>query len=201
MNFYKRLEKNKYERWVLAPVRAIDGNIIEKRWIFIEDFCSKLDSFLTERGYIFGRNEQIFRRKFAYFWYFSEIAYAKNLRVFYGNPLHRNHDYDSLRFFDIISFDEFLQFTNENSIEGFCDNSNFGERIRSELLYFIYHYIDIDKSPAHEEVHELLHQEEEDRKLREDMKKNPHKYLNGGSAKYDYDVSELGYFRGDRIMT
>lgn len=202
MNFYTRRRQTEYEQWIQDPVYTLDGEIIDHRWEFIDVFCNTLEKFLGDNGYRFGKNTGLFRRKFAYFWFFLEQAYWKNMYLQYDKPLHRNHDYDHTRFFDVIDMEIFLGFTTDNAIEGFCDDSDFGEHIRAELRYFIYCYIDLDNSPAHEEVHERLHQEAEERKLQEDMKKNPHKYIGGnGAPKHEYDVSELGYFRGDRIMT
>lgn len=203
MNFYARRCQSRYEQWILDPIRTCEGSLLDSRYEYIDIVSDHLEEFLKVYGYTFGRHIDIFRRKLAYFWFFLETAYWKNKYVLYDKPLHRDHEYDYVKFCHVISTDVFLEFTSNAAAEGFCDDSEFGDHIRAELHSFVYHYIDLDKSPAHEDVHERLHQEEEDRKLQEDMKKNPHKYIgfHGNGVKYDYDVSELGYFRGDRIMT
>lgn len=197
MHYYRRNRlATEFESWIRDPVREVNGDLIDSRYALIEDFYDSLKVFLWENGYSFGKNEKIFKRKLLYFWFFIAKACRKNMSLRYDSPSHRNHSYDFNKFCDTFDNEIFQPFLDSWSIEGFLDDSDIGTKMYSEIKYFIYTWIDLEKSPASQEIDELLQEEAEAKRLAELAKKN------GGllqTNKYDYDVSELGYYRGDRI--
>jgi hypothetical protein len=188
-----------FNNWINEPVRYIGGMLINNRTYFIEDFVTNgLEPFLYENMYSLGKNLQIFKKKLAYFWFFMERGYSKNLEVSYGKPNHRNHQYDLDKYLYIFDSDIYNNFLDKWALEGFLDNSDIGSKINSEIKWFIYCWIDMESSPAHEEIDKILYEEAEERKIKEKIQKIG--VIAYYSNKYDYDISELGYFRGDRIM-
>ena len=123
-----------------------------------------------------------------------EKAIISNKYLEYDGPRHRNHPYDFSHFFHIFDTGYFNHFLEKWSIEGFCDDSEMGAKISSEIKYFIYCWIDLNSSPASEEVNQLLREEEEEKRYKEYI-------LKQGPNRNEYDASDLGYYRGDRIMS
>ena len=92
----------------------------------------------------------------------------------------------------MLDTSDFNSFLIENSTHEFCDDSPLGLHIYHEIKTFIYNYIDIDASYATDEINTILQEikDEIDR-----MK------LLSKANQYDYDQSELGYYKGNRIMS
>ena len=196
--FYKRACQ--FNEWIKSPIRNKYGTIIEERWWFIEEFIKDgLEIFLLENGFSLGKNIDKFKKNFAYWWFLQEQAYKKNKYVSYPIPLHRNHKYDLEKFFDTFDSENTDVFLQKWGCEGFCDDSSIGDIISSEIKYFIYCYIDIVSCTSIREVDLILQEEEESRLYREKMIKMGGVHNN--NARHDYDASELGYFKGDRIMS
>jgi len=196
----RRIERE-FNNWVNEPIRGLGGQFVENRSWFIEDFVRYgLEPFLLENSYTFGKNLNKFPRKLALLWFYIEKAYLTNKIVSYGKPKHRNHNYDRDKFFHIFDSDVFNNFLDTWAIEGFLDNSGIGSKINSEIKWFIYCWIDMESSPAREEIDKILNEEAEERKYREKILKagGVNAYHNN---RHDYDASELGYFRGDRVYT
>jgi hypothetical protein len=195
----RRIERE-FNDWVNEPIRGLGGQYVENRSWFIEDFVRYgLEPFLLENSYTLDKNLKKFPRKLALLWFYMEKAYLTNKIVSYGKPKHRDHNYDRDKFFHIFDSDIFNNFLDKWAIEGFLDASSLGSKINSEIKWFIYCWIDLDSSPAREEIDKILNEEAEERKYREKiLKVGVNAYHNN---RHDYDVSELGYFRGDRIMT
>ena len=197
MYYHKKINVAKFEAWVTAPVREITGKIIEKRYYFIEDFVEQLEIFLHLHDYTLGTNKVKFKRKLAHWWFYIELAASRLQTVEYTKgPLHRNHMYDYTKFMDTFDAEVFDEFIEKYTIVGFCDDSCSGEITRQELKIFIYYNIDMANSPAREEIDERLREEAENQKAMADAIKNPYKV-----NRWDYDVSELGTYRGDRVMS
>ena len=195
----RRIERE-FNNWVNEPIRGLGGQYVENRSWFIEDFVRDgLQPFLLENSYTLDKNLKKFPKKLALLWFYMEKAYLMNKIVSYGKPNHRNHTYDREKFFHIFDSDVFNNFLDKWAIEGFLDGSSLGSKINSEIKWFIYCWIDLESSPAREEIDKILNEEAEERKYREKiLKVGVNAYHNN---RHDYDVSELGYFRGDRIMT
>ena len=183
-----------FNQWISDPVRENGGNLIEKRVYFLEKFVSVLEIFLRKNNYTLGKNGKIFKRKLAYWWFYMEKAIRYNKHLEYDGPRHRNHPYDFSQFFNIFDTGYFNHFLDKWCIEGFCDDSEMGAKISSEIKYFIYCWIDLASSPASEEVNQLLREEEEEKRYKEYI-------LKQGPNRNEYDASDLGYYRGDRIMS
>jgi len=198
MYYHKKINAAKFEAWVTAPVRDLTGSIIEKRYYFIEDFVEELEKFLTPHDYTLGANKGKFKRALAHWWFYMELAAKSSKFVQYTKgPLHRNHIYDYAKFMDTFDTEIFEKFIEKYTISGFCDDSSeSGKMTCQELKTFIYYNIDMANSPAREEIDERLREEEEIRRAMADAVKNPYK-----NNRWDYDVSELGSYRGDRVMS
>jgi hypothetical protein len=195
----RRIERE-FNNWVNEPIRGLGGQFVENRSWFIEDFVRYgLEPFLLENSYTLDKNLKKFPRKLALLWFYMEKANLTTKIVSYGKPKHRDHTYDRDKFFHIFDSDIFNNFLDKWAIEGFLDTSSLGSKINSEIKWFIYCWIDLDSSPAREEIDKILNEEAEERKYREKiLKVGVNAFHNN---RHDYDVSELGYFRGDRIMT
>lgn len=196
MKFKNNTYATEFESWIHDPVREVNGDLVDSRYKLIQDFYNHLKVFLWENGYSFGKNENIFKKKLLYFWFFIEKASRKNMKITYITPLHRNHPYDFNKFCDTFDNETFQPFLDSWNIEGFLDDSDIGTKMYSEIKYFIYTWIDLEKSSASEDIDTLLREEAEAKRLTELVKK--HGILTQ-TNKYDYDVSELGYYRGNRI--
>jgi len=195
----RRIERE-FNDWVNEPIRGLGGQYVENRSWFIEDFVRYgLEPFLLENFYTLDKNLKKFPRKLALLWFYMEKANLTNKIVSYGKPKHRDHNYDRDKFFHIFDSDIFNNFLDKWAIEGFLDASSLGSKINSEIKWFVYCWIDLDSSPAREEIDKILNEEAEERKYREKiLKVGVNAYHNN---RHDYDASELGYFRGDRVYT
>jgi len=195
----RRIERE-FNDWVNEPIRGLGGQYVENRSWFIEDFVRYgLEPFLLENSYTLDKNLKKFPRKLALLWFYMEKANLTNKIVSYGKPKHRDHNYDRDKFFHIFDSDIFNNFLDKWAIEGFLDTSSLGSKINSEIKWFVYCWIDLDSSPAREEIDKILNEEAEERKYREKiLKVGVNAYHNN---RHDYDASELGYFRGDRVYT
>lgn len=191
---------SKYNTWISGPIRAVGGELITHRYNYIEAFViSGIEPFLKSYGYTLGKNISTFKRKLALFWFYMNEANRKSTYIKYAAPRHRNHAYDSTKFFNIFDNELFPQLLDDWAIEGFLDDSDLGGKIYTEIKYFIYTWIDLENSPAREEIDEILREEEERKRLLERIKKEGYHFLQ--NKNYEYDVAELGTFRGDRVYT
>lgn len=174
---------------------------------FIEDFVEGLENFLKglgRGGYTLGNNKGHFKHSFARWWFAMTRAARTGQFVSYEGhrPYHRNHPYDYTKFMDLCDSAVFDPFVRRYTVYGFCDDeTSEGEMTRQELKMFLYYNIDMRNSPAREEIDKILREEEEEKREREeDINRSSY----SGSGKRwgvaDYDVSELGVYRGDRIM-
>jgi hypothetical protein len=196
----RRIERE-YNNWVNEPIRGLGNQFVENRSWFINNFVIYgLEPFLLAHSYSLGKNLKNFPKKLALLWFYMEKAHLTTKTVSYEPPTHRNHTYDRNKFFYIFDSNIYNKFLDKWAIEGFLDNSGIGSQINSEIKWFIYCWIDLESSPAREEIDKILNEEAEERKYREKILKagGLNAYHNN---RHDYDASELGYYRGDRIMS
>ena len=192
--------QTRYEAWVVEPTRTLDGELIEHRCDYISEFVTAgIEPFLKRHQYTLGRNIKRFKNKLSMFWFFMTEAVRRGKYLQYEKPTHRNHKYDSAKFFDVFDNEIFPEFLDDWMIEGFLDDSEVGTKIAAEIKYFIYTWIDLDSSPAREEVDEILREEDERKRISERIKKEGYGFLQ--NKNYDYDAADLGTFRGDRVYT
>ena len=191
----------KFNEWIQSPIINIHGIVIDERWWFIEEFVEDgIVPFLSENGFSLGENINMFKKKLAYWWFYQEQAYIHNTSINYAKPSHRNHKYDLTKFFDTFDSENTDIFLRRWACQNFCDDSSIGDIISSEIRYFIYCYIDMKSSPSIKEIDQILQEENDAMIYREKLIKMGIVHL-VQPTKHDYDASELGYFRGDRVMS
>ena len=192
--------QRRYEAWVSEPTRTLDGELIERRCDYISEFVTMgIEPFLKRYKYTLGRNIKGFKNKLSLFWFFMVEAARTGKYVMYTKPNHRNHKYDSAKFFDVFDNEIFPEFLDDWAIEGFLDDSEVGSKMAAEIKYFIYTWIDLDASPAREEIDEILREEDERKRLFERIKKEGYGFLQ--NKNYEYEQADLGTYRGNRVYT
>ena len=164
-----------------------------KRGTFINEFIKQyLEPWLVKNNYTLGKNLKRFPNIMLHWWFFQRKEF--NLKKPRSKLImkHRNHPLDYDTFFNMLDTSDFNSFLIENSTHEFCDDSPLGLHIYHQIKTFIYNYIDIDASYATDEINTILQEikDEIDR-----MK------LLSKANQYDYDQSELGYYKGNRIMS
>jgi hypothetical protein len=199
-------EATVFETWANAPLYDVvscgseeceeydDCNCVPpKRGTFINQFVKLyLEPWLVKNKYTLGKNLKQFPNIMLHWWFFQKKEFNLKKPRSKLNIKHRNLPLDYDTFFHMLDNSDFNEFLISTSTYEFCDNSPLGLHIYHEIKPFIYNYLDIDASLATEEINAILQEikDEIDR-----MK------LLTKTNQYDYDQSDLGYYKGNRIMS
>jgi hypothetical protein len=210
LSWNQRKTSLEFEKWVKTPLYDdgddgndydgddYDGNDIYSitRGAFIYQFVKLyLEPWLNKNKYTLGKNLKEFPSKLLHWWFFQKKEFNLKKPFTSITPKHRNLllDFDTFFFtLDISNFNEFLE---ANSTYEFCDDSPFGLYIYHRIKRFVYCYIDIDLSPASIEINMMLQDIKDENERRKSILKGNHHHH------HDYDQSELGYYKGNRIMS
>jgi hypothetical protein len=205
ISWKQRKIASEFEKWVKTPLyddvnyyyddndELIEEEYSINRGIFIYQFVKLyLEPWLNKNKYTLGKNLRQFPSKMLHWWFFQNKEFNLKKPFTSITPKHRNLPLDFDSFFYMVDNEDFNRFLEANSTYEFCDDSPLGLYIYHRIKYFVYCYIDIDLSPASIEINTILQEIKDENERRKLLIKGQY---------HEYDQSELGYYKGNRIMS